>query len=152
MAARTTVIKARMAEGRIKRGRERPTNQTRANPLRVVSPEKRMFPLGGQDNLNFPRQPGEDVHRCISITPLNRIRYERQIQTLTTTKLADVTDERPLAAFSFLRVVSCRIASRRGRVVNISNRKLFELEFARSLHNERMYGTMRPRKKPAIYN
>lgn len=110
MAARTTVIKARMAEGRIKRGRERPTNQTRANPLRVVSPEKRMFPLGGQDNLNFPRQPGEDVHRCISITPLNRIRYERQIQTLTTTKLADVTDERPLAAFSFLRAVSCRVA------------------------------------------
>lgn len=110
MAARTTVIKARMAEGRIKRGRERPTNQTRANPLRVVSPEKRMFPLGGQDNLNFPRQPGEDVHRCISITPLNRIRYERQIQTLTTTKLADVTDERPLAAFSFLRAVSRRVA------------------------------------------
>lgn len=107
-----------------------------------------MFPLGGQDNLNFPRQPGEDVHRCISITPLNRIRYERQIQTLTTTKLADVTDERPLAAFS----VPCRVASRRGRVVNISNRKLFELEFARSLHNERMYGTMRPRKKPAMYN
>lgn len=148
MAARTTVIKARMAEGRIKRGRERPTNQTRANPLRVVSPEKRMFPLGGQDNLNFPRQPGEDVHRCISITPLNRIRYERQIQTLTTTKLADVTDERPLAAFS----VPCRVASRRVASLTFRTENYSSWSSREVCTTERMYGTMRPRKKPAMYN
>lgn len=92
------------SEERRKGGRER-EQLIRLGPIHSESfpLEKRMFPLGGQDNLNFPRQAPRDarvcVHRCmyVSITPLNRIRYERQIQTLTTTKLAD---ERPLAAFS----------------------------------------------------
>lgn len=39
------------------------------------------MPLGGQDNLNFPARRAVRVSRSL---PLNRIRYEHQIQTLTT--------------------------------------------------------------------
>lgn len=45
-------VERRTAEERIKRGRDRRTNQTR--PIRLVSREERMLPLDGQDNLNFP--------------------------------------------------------------------------------------------------
>lgn len=92
--------------------RQRAGQLIRLEPIPDSFPRrKRMFPLGGQDNLNF-RHDEHDV--CISITPLNRIRYEREIQTWTTTKLAD----------------PCPLRFR--PVVNISKRKLFGTRVGRA--------------------
>lgn len=66
---RTVVTKP--MEYRIKRSRDRRTNQTR--PTVVVSPEKRMLPLGGQDNLNFPT-------RCTASTYLDHSAKQNQIR------------------------------------------------------------------------
>lgn len=96
-------------EERIKRVQDRRTNQTR--PIRVVSP--RSFPRPGrQDNLNFPRCCNASRHYPrISVSTLNRIRYERQIQMF---KISDsvrvsIFEVFPQFPFSFLCFLHWRI-------------------------------------------